>query len=68
MKLDSLSVTAQITREIDSAEYNQLITLHRSGEKIEGLVDQFPWMPFIVESVIEEGRAATFNLRMMAKK
>lgn len=67
MKLDNLFVTAQVTREVGSAEYDQLTVLYASGEKIEGLVDQFPWMPFMVESVVEEGRAATFNLRMMAK-
>ena len=67
MKLDNLFVTAQITREVGSAEYDQLIMIYRSGEKIHGLVDQFPWMPFIVESVIEEDRATTFNLRMMGR-
>jgi len=67
MKLDKLFVTAQITRKVDTIEYDQLIKLYRSGEKIEGLVDQFPWMPFVIDSIIEEGNAATFNLRMLAR-
>ena len=67
MKPDRIAVTAQITREVGSDEYKQLMALHASREKIRGLVDQFVWMPFVVESVIEEGCAATFNLRMVAK-
>ena len=67
MKPDRLTVTAQIKRKVGSDEYDQLIALHKSGEKIKGLIDHFVWMPFIVESVIEEGVTATFNLRMVAK-
>lgn len=68
MKIDTLAITATITREVDSDEYNQLVVLFKSGEKVEGLADQFVWMPFIVESMIKKGNAATFNLRMMVRK
>jgi hypothetical protein len=67
VKLDKLFVTAQTTLKVGTPDCDKLIALHRSGEKVEGFVDQFPWMPFVVDSMIEEGQAVTFNLKMKAR-
>lgn len=68
MELDYLFITAQITRKAGTAEHEQLAALYASGERVHGLVDQFPWMPFVVESIVEEGCATTFNLKMLKRE
>jgi hypothetical protein len=68
MKIDTLTVHAQITLKIDSPEAIRLSSMFSSGDKVVGLVDQFPWMPFIVTKVTTERVASTFELKMVGRK
>ena len=67
MKVEKLTVTAEITRDSDTEEFGQLMELYRSGESVFGLVDQFSFMPFKVTRITKNGDKATFHLLMTVR-
>ncbi len=68
MKIDRLTVTAQVKLKIGSADEVRLSSMFVSGDKVVGLVDQFPWMPFVVISKISDDSSAVFDLRMLQRE
>ena len=67
MKVEKITVTAELTRHFDDDECKQLFQLLGSKKPIFGLVDQFQWMPFIVAAAYREGDFITFDLLMVSK-
>lgn len=68
MKIDTLKVFAQVTLKTDSDDAILLHDMFLKGYKVEGLVEQFMWMPFVVVDEIEEGSVTTFELQMRCRK
>lgn len=68
IKVDCLRVIAEVTLAEDGEEAKRLLQMMRDEAKVSGLVDQFPWMPFIVQEAHHCGSEITFTLRMVGRE